>query len=479
MRIALLRTAERRAPADLEHAPPARGRLVAGRSSSRSCRRCTPRRARRTASIPPAGTASTSSGSSSTTERPTTTSGAVCLSGVADPTPIPAAPESRDGMREAEGEVSRLMSVQATAALGTLARNHHVTLGAIVGAAWSVVLAHHSGRSDIVFGASFAGRPDGVPGIETMVGPCVNNLPIRVRVDERTRVGEWLRDVHALMGELTQYQTTPLARIHALQRRADVAADVRQPARGPELHRRHEGRVARRGPAASAPVSRIPASRAPTGIDQLPGHRSGPARRAAGDPGAGRRRALRRRLGCRRGRRSGQRAGRAGRVEGRNRVGAACQPAGGNPRARPAGRPPNEGAAAGRRLAPRTEMEKALVDIWRQLFDGEIGTDENYFELGAHSLMLVRAHERISSDDQAGSADRRPVSVPDGARSCRASDGEQRPGPPRRGHPGAREEPAARRGTAQGAGRGKQTAMSHAESGLFVPSGWWHTARIL
>ena len=42
-------------------------------------------------------------------------------------------------------------------------------------------------------------------------------------------------------------------------------------------------------------------------------------------------------------------------------------------------------------------MEKALVDIWRQLFDGEIGTDENYFELGAHSLMLVRAHERISA----------------------------------------------------------------------------------
>ena len=41
-------------------------------------------------------------------------------------------------------------------------------------------------------------------------------------------------------------------------------------------------------------------------------------------------------------------------------------------------------------------MEKALVDIWRQLFDGEIGTDENYFDLGAHSLMLVRAHERIS-----------------------------------------------------------------------------------
>src|SRR5205814_5731355 len=43
----------------------------------------------------------------------------------------------------------------------------------------------------------------------------------------------------------------------------------------------------------------------------------------------------------------------------------------------------------GPRLAPRTDMERTLVDVWRDLFGGEIGTDENYFELGVHSLMLV------------------------------------------------------------------------------------------
>jgi len=40
-------------------------------------------------------------------------------------------------------------------------------------------------------------------------------------------------------------------------------------------------------------------------------------------------------------------------------------------------------------------MEKVLTDIWRDVFEGDIGTDENYFELGMHSLMLMRAHERI------------------------------------------------------------------------------------
>ena len=52
---------------------------------------------------------------------------------------------------------------------------------------------------------------------------------------------------------------------------------------------------------------------------------------------------------------------------------------------------------AGRRprISPRTEMERKLADIWRELFGVEIGADENYFELGAHSLMLMQAHERI------------------------------------------------------------------------------------
>jgi acyl carrier protein len=52
----------------------------------------------------------------------------------------------------------------------------------------------------------------------------------------------------------------------------------------------------------------------------------------------------------------------------------------------------------GPRLAARSEMEKALVEIWRDLFGDHIGTDENYFDLGAHSLTVARVHDRISSE---------------------------------------------------------------------------------
>ena len=64
-----------------------------------------------------------------------------------------------------------------TAALQALARSQHVTLSTIVQGAWSLLLSHYSGSHDVVFGAAFSGRPAEVPGIESLIGPCVNNLP--------------------------------------------------------------------------------------------------------------------------------------------------------------------------------------------------------------------------------------------------------------------------------------------------------------
>ena len=106
-----------------------------------------------------APTANTSRGFSSMTGRPTTRSGAACSAVSWIRRRFPPLPRAArvTGKRAAKSFGS--LTHQASAALGALARNHQVTLGAIVGAAWSVVLAHHSGRSDVVFGRrSPAGR---------------------------------------------------------------------------------------------------------------------------------------------------------------------------------------------------------------------------------------------------------------------------------------------------------------------------------
>jgi hypothetical protein len=47
-------------------------------------------------------------------------------------------------------------------------------------------------------------------------------------------------------------------------------------------------------------------------------------------------------------------------------------------------------------VAPSGQMEEVVAAIWRELFEvDEIGMDDNFFDLGGHSLLLVRAHERL------------------------------------------------------------------------------------
>ena len=49
-------------------------------------------------------------------------------------------------------------------------------------AAWALVLKSLSRSSSVVFGAAISGRPAELAGIEGVVGPCVNNLPVRATI---------------------------------------------------------------------------------------------------------------------------------------------------------------------------------------------------------------------------------------------------------------------------------------------------------
>ncbi|WP_143570427.1 condensation domain-containing protein, partial [Streptomyces acidiscabies] len=83
-----------------------------------------------------------------------------------------------------------------TAALTRRARSLGVTASTMVQTAWALVLAQHTGRDDVVFGATVSGRPVEVAGAETMVGLFINTLPVRVR----------LRPAETLAGLVTRVQ---------------------------------------------------------------------------------------------------------------------------------------------------------------------------------------------------------------------------------------------------------------------------------
>jgi amino acid adenylation domain-containing protein len=57
-----------------------------------------------------------------------------------------------------------------------------VTVASLVSAAWSIVLNRLTGKDDVVYGFVVSGRNTAqLPCVHTVVGPCVNTIPIRVR----------------------------------------------------------------------------------------------------------------------------------------------------------------------------------------------------------------------------------------------------------------------------------------------------------
>ncbi len=47
-------------------------------------------------------------------------------------------------------------------------------------------------------------------------------------------------------------------------------------------------------------------------------------------------------------------------------------------------------------LAPQTELERTIASIWQELLHVEsVGLHDNFFDLGAHSLLLIQAHRKL------------------------------------------------------------------------------------
>ena len=70
-----------------------------------------------------------------------------------------------------------------------------MTLNTLVQTAWGVLLGRLTGRDDVVFGVTVAGRPPEIAGIETMVGLFINTVPLRMRLRAGQPLRALLKDV--------------------------------------------------------------------------------------------------------------------------------------------------------------------------------------------------------------------------------------------------------------------------------------------
>ncbi|MEV5708584.1 amino acid adenylation domain-containing protein, partial [Actinoallomurus sp. NPDC052274] len=136
------------------------------------------------------------------------------LDGVAEPTLL--LPEAAGLAPVLPSAVSEELPEESAARLRQRARAQGVTLNTLVQAAWGLLLARLTGRSDVVFGQVVSGRPPELPGVERMVGLFVNTVPVRLRVRADETLADLLTRLQAEQAALLGHQHLGLAEITGL-----------------------------------------------------------------------------------------------------------------------------------------------------------------------------------------------------------------------------------------------------------------------
>jgi amino acid adenylation domain-containing protein/non-ribosomal peptide synthase protein (TIGR01720 family) len=130
------------------------------------------------------------------------------LAGVSQPTPLwidrlpDRTPDGERSYRSADFQLPET----AGSALRAFAQVQRVTLNTALLGAWALLLSRYSRESDVLFGSTVAGRPADLPEVESILGMFINNLPVRVRVDEGAAIGLWLRELQESLAELRSFE---------------------------------------------------------------------------------------------------------------------------------------------------------------------------------------------------------------------------------------------------------------------------------
>ncbi|MCU1734443.1 MULTISPECIES: non-ribosomal peptide synthetase [unclassified Pseudomonas] len=124
---------------------------------------------------------------------------------------------------EGYGEYLEDLDADLSGRLGEFARDQRVTLNTLVQAAWLLLLQRYTGQSSVTFGATVAGRPAELAGVEEQLGLFINTLPVVGSPRSEQRVADWVQQVQGQNLALREFEHTPL---YEVQRWAGWAGEA-------------------------------------------------------------------------------------------------------------------------------------------------------------------------------------------------------------------------------------------------------------
>ena len=103
------------------------------------------------------------------------------------------------------------LSKELSQALTGLAAQYDITVGALVQAAWALLLSRYNDSSEVTYGLCCSGRPGQLPGAEDMIGRFAQTLPNRLRVDGNQPLPVFLEAVQEHYDCLMNHAYLPLS----------------------------------------------------------------------------------------------------------------------------------------------------------------------------------------------------------------------------------------------------------------------------
>ncbi|KAI0424831.1 hypothetical protein F5Y09DRAFT_347316 [Xylaria sp. FL1042] len=93
-----------------------------------------------------------------------------------------------------------------------------VTLSTMIRGALALVMSHHTGTTDVIFGSIVSGRTAPVTGIEDILGPTIATVPVRVQPMKDETISEYVDSVQRDMMAMIPYEQIGLQRLAKLSK---------------------------------------------------------------------------------------------------------------------------------------------------------------------------------------------------------------------------------------------------------------------
>ncbi|KAJ1656422.1 Nonribosomal peptide synthetase [Dispira simplex] len=116
---------------------------------------------------------------------------------------------SQEGLNRKDAVV-----LNRTEPLHHLCRTWGITFNVLLRGVWALVLTQYLGKPDeVTFGVMISGRDGQIDGLDRLVGPTINTLPFRVKVDPQQSVIDWLQGLAEQSTQLLEHEQTSLVDI--------------------------------------------------------------------------------------------------------------------------------------------------------------------------------------------------------------------------------------------------------------------------